>query len=103
MKFPRLRKAVAVGRWWAKVRPIRRIKELTSERIEFETTEEGHPMNKVSKALGAVVGGALGLLAAAVPVFGFLENPAVVEPIVDTAVVLLMTYLGTYFAPKNAE
>lgn len=57
-------------------------------------------MTSISKAIGAVVGSGIGLLV----VWGALPDTFAAEyaGVIDAAVLLVSTFLGTYFAPKNA-
>jgi hypothetical protein len=56
-------------------------------------------MGAISKALGAAVGAGIGLLV----VWGLIpEDFATVNAsVIDAAVLIVSTFLGTYFAPPN--
>ncbi len=58
-------------------------------------------MTSISKAIGSLVGSAIGLFV----VWGVLPDTfsADYASVIDAAVLLVSTFLGTYFAPPNAE
>lgn len=58
-------------------------------------------MSTVSKAIGAAVGAGIGLFVT----WGVLPDDfaSVNKELIDAAVLLVSSFVGTYFAPKNAE
>lgn len=61
-------------------------------------------MGKYSKAIGAVIGGVVGVGLVA---FGLSDGssvvPATYQPAVDSLVTVLVSAIGTYLAPKNTN
>lgn len=62
-------------------------------------------VSKYNKAVGAIIGGLIGILMTAFPVIDSLVTALGMEPgtIADTVTMWVMGLIGTYFAPKNAE
>lgn len=56
-------------------------------------------MAKVNKLIGAVLGGVIGLVAVKFGLPEGLADPAVIDPVAA----LIGSWVGVYFAPKNAE
>lgn len=59
-------------------------------------------MNKLTrfnKAIGAILGGILGLLVA----YGLLPDNIADQQFVQEAITILASVIGTYLAPKNKE
>lgn len=59
-------------------------------------------MERYSKFIGAIVGGVVG---AGLVAIGVAEAaiPDVAGPITDALLVMIMSSLGTFFSPKNAD
>lgn len=59
-------------------------------------------MSKYSKFVGAIVGGVIGLIMAAVGLADAAGVPAAYQPMVDAVTTMVTSALGTYIAPPNA-